>query len=956
MNKPSLIKTILWALIPIVLGVGLGFLSLGGAQAASTRALQIKQAFAETIDSISLEIGRLTDRTNQASAYRPIELPENASYFVTNPEETLDLSATSVVVGDANTGEIIYQKNPHSIYPIASVSKLMTALAALEHMDQSKATKASRKALSTLGERGKLRINETIRLGDLLYPLLLVSSNDAAEVIAEEYNRNAFIGLMNKEAASIGLENTSFEDPSGLSPNNISSAFDLFQLTSYLFNYHQVVFDITKLQTYTDGKRTWNNINPFSDHRAFIGGKTGFTNAAGRTGVYVFSLSVPGFENRNIAISLLQSDDRTGDINKILQYIENNIEYNYTSIIEARTNGVTTLGFVGDIMMDRGVESSVKNNFGGDFSRLFKNAKQIQEADILFGNLEGPISDKGRNVGSRFSFRMDPIVATTLKKAGFDIVSFANNHVGDWSIDAFTDTLSRLQNAGILFTGAGDTYQDAVEPTIIEKNGTKIGYLAFTDVGPTWMEATSQTAGTVLANDENLDQIILNADEKVDFLITSFHWGNEYVEFNQRQENLAHKAIDNGSDLVIGHHPHVEQAIEYYNEVPIAYSLGNFIFDQYFSEETMRGLYLEVDISSNNIQDLRVYDSFQDTDYSIREITRRQRTAPLEIRELDENRHEFKETLESFDGEVLGEQSEQQTIIQSARTNNPNYYHLWLPDTVHLSLAAGQTLRKRVKKNLDSVLTQFDLYGTQLIDPSQATIDWETLTKQDPGTAAKTLLEQDSPVFIIVRDSNKSVTRLEKLLSAIQDLQMQTFEATILQNPTCEMPDVIYEDIVFEKDAPLPNDFIPADLVSITNTVPTKEGRNLCLTKDAAHAFVSMYNKALQDGVTLTPTSAFRSYAIQDYLYEQWREKNPDAILKAVAHPGESEHQLGTAIDITSPDINNYSASRLFTQTKEYTWLRNHAHHFGFYLSYPEGSEEETGYIFESWHWRYLGK
>ena len=262
----------------------------------------------------------------------------------------------------------------------------------------------------------------------------------------------------------------------------------------------------------------------------------------------------------------------------------------------------TRLAFVGDMMLDRSVRTSVVKNFGGDYNQLFTNLTELKGADILFANLEGDVSDIGNNVGSKYSFRMDPAILPAISNAGFDIVSFANNHVGDWNWAAFKDTLKRLSDIGILQTGAGDTKAGAETPTIIEKNGVRFGFIGFSDVGPDWIRATDTNPGILLASDPHLADIIKRAKEKSDVLIASFHWGTEYNKLhNSRQESLAHIAIDNGADMVIGHHPHVIEDIEIYKDKPIVYSLGNFIFDQNFSPETRKGLMLSVSIEEGKV-------------------------------------------------------------------------------------------------------------------------------------------------------------------------------------------------------------------------------------------------------------------------------------------------------------------------------------------------------------------
>lgn len=267
-----------------------------------------------------------------------------------------------------------------------------------------------------------------------------------------------------------------------------------------------------------------------------------------------------------------------------------------------------TLVFVGDIMMDRGVRRSIEKNFSGDYHALFKNTSYIKDADIAFANLEGPVGVTGRRVGSEYSFHMDPSALTAVRDAGFDIVSFANNHVGDYAQTGFEESLSELQKNSILYAGAGITYADATTPRIITVRGLKVGFLAATDVGPNWMKATDAHAnmpaqpGILLATDPNLSNIITDAKAQVDVLVMSFHWGIEYSSANARQASLAHRVIDAGADIVVGAHPHVMQKTETYKGKPIFYSLGNFIFDQYFSPYTLEGMVGEVSIDPKTKQ------------------------------------------------------------------------------------------------------------------------------------------------------------------------------------------------------------------------------------------------------------------------------------------------------------------------------------------------------------------
>lgn len=267
-----------------------------------------------------------------------------------------------------------------------------------------------------------------------------------------------------------------------------------------------------------------------------------------------------------------------------------------------------TLSFVGDIMLARGVKNVVTKYFNSDYVSFLQTPviAELATADILFANLEGPVSDRGRNVGSKFSFRFDPLVVPALKSAGFDIVSIANNHMGDWTKTAFEDTITHLRENGILFAGGGMTKQEAIQPTIIEIKDTKIGFLGFTDVGPNWLAATNTSAGILLASDPEFEMIITKAKEKVDILVVSVHGGEEYKPHTNRQARIYRSAIDAGADMIVGHHPHVSQDYEWYNNGFIAYSLGNFIFDQYFSAETMQGDTLTVTIEDKKLKSTKV--------------------------------------------------------------------------------------------------------------------------------------------------------------------------------------------------------------------------------------------------------------------------------------------------------------------------------------------------------------
>jgi poly-gamma-glutamate synthesis protein (capsule biosynthesis protein) len=264
----------------------------------------------------------------------------------------------------------------------------------------------------------------------------------------------------------------------------------------------------------------------------------------------------------------------------------------------------TTLMFVGDIMLSRAVGDKMKklNDWNWPFEKI---AEYLVSADLLFGNLEGPISARGRNVGSEYSFRADPDAVEGLKYAGFDVLSVANNHIGDWTKDAMEDTFAILKKNGIEHAGAGANSHEAHSAKIKEVNGIKFGFLAYTALGAKYTEAQASSSGVAWLDKEKMIEDITEAKKSSDVLIVSLHFGEEYKQkSNLLQQDIAHAAIDAGASLVIGHHPHVVEEAEQYRGGFIAYSLGNFIFDQSFSKETMQGLLLKVSFEGMDIKNI----------------------------------------------------------------------------------------------------------------------------------------------------------------------------------------------------------------------------------------------------------------------------------------------------------------------------------------------------------------
>jgi len=252
---------------------------------------------------------------------------QTPSYILKKSINLVPITADAYLVADLDTGEVIVEKNKDQIYPIASVTKLTTALVSLDLIKPEEIVEVSGRAIDTYGTSGNLRKGEKLSASTMLYPLLLESSNDAAEALAEKAGRPLFIQKMNEKVKSLEMNSTRFEDPSGLSQDNVSSPSDLFKLARYIYFNKKSVLDITREKTHQEGRHTWANNNNLIGLNYYIGGKNGYTDEAQRTLVSIFSVPLSEFENRTVALVLLKSDDRKKDANNILNYLVKNVSF-----------------------------------------------------------------------------------------------------------------------------------------------------------------------------------------------------------------------------------------------------------------------------------------------------------------------------------------------------------------------------------------------------------------------------------------------------------------------------------------------------------------------------------------------------------------------------------------------------------------------------------------------------
>lgn len=264
---------------------------------------------------------------------------------------------------------------------------------------------------------------------------------------------------------------------------------------------------------------------------------------------------------------------------------------------EAASPDEISILFAGDILFDDGyaVMGTMRQN-GGDISAGIapEVISLMQEADIMMLNNEFPYSDRGTStVGKQFTFRAKPSTVSYLNDLGVDLVSLANNHAYDYGEEAFLDTMTVLEEAGVAYVGAGRNLEEARHPVYYIVNDMKIAFVAATQIErsdyPDTKGATETSAGVFRCwNGADLLDTIREAKENSDLVIAYLHWGTENEPMpDWAQEKQALEVAEAGADLIIGAHPHCLQPVDVIQGVPVVYSLGNFWFN---SKEVPTGM------------------------------------------------------------------------------------------------------------------------------------------------------------------------------------------------------------------------------------------------------------------------------------------------------------------------------------------------------------------------------
>lgn len=252
-----------------------------------------------------------------------------------------------------------------------------------------------------------------------------------------------------------------------------------------------------------------------------------------------------------------------------------------------------TLVAVGDLLMHQDVKRAAVHTPGG-FQALWADLDPIfKGADLVFGNLESPIAPVSGAPGRPFVFNAPAELPTALRASGFALLSTANNHAYDQGSQGVLETLERLESAGLMAVGSGRDRQQAEAPRILERQGIKIAFLAYTDLFNIDLNREGKGPWVARLREDQATEAVRSARTLADLVIVSLHWGQEYEHKPQaRQREMAAKLIEAGADLIIGHHPHVLQPLEWIKakgrKGAVAFSLGNFISNQDRKYESSR--------------------------------------------------------------------------------------------------------------------------------------------------------------------------------------------------------------------------------------------------------------------------------------------------------------------------------------------------------------------------------
>lgn len=261
---------------------------------------------------------------------------------------------------------------------------------------------------------------------------------------------------------------------------------------------------------------------------------------------------------------------------------------------QCKQEGQVVVCFTGDVLLDRGVRTQIEKR-GADYL-LDSVAPVFQSADATVVNLECPVTTRVSPVNKRFIFRADPEWMPALRQAGITHAAMANNHTVDQGYKGLEDTYTHLIANHITPIGYGNSQHEACQPVFIRRNGIEIALFNSVLLPlENWVYLEDEK-GVCQATVNTLVEYIqkLKKERPECYIVTMLHWGVEYhAHPTPFQRGDAYRLIDAGTDVVIGHHPHVIQQEEIYKDKPIFYSLGNFVFDQ-TKPETVQSVIVQI--------------------------------------------------------------------------------------------------------------------------------------------------------------------------------------------------------------------------------------------------------------------------------------------------------------------------------------------------------------------------
>lgn len=264
------------------------------------------------------------------------------------------------------------------------------------------------------------------------------------------------------------------------------------------------------------------------------------------------------------------------------------------------SSATATLLFVGDIMLSRGVEY-VAPKYADKLFPFQLIASTTQDADLTIGNLETPITSKGPYmVPYSLVFNSNPKYIERLRQAGFDILSSANNHSLDQGEKGLRETIKYIKDEGMTDLGVGEDCHKGVIKNI---KGITFGFLAYSY---TAYNSGGQAPSELVCDWSDFEKVksdVKNLKTQVDHVVVLSHTGIEYsTEPTEADKEKMHQLIDLGASAVVGAHPHVVQEVEKYEGGVIAYSLGNFIFDNQENPETEKGLMVKLEFNKTDLK------------------------------------------------------------------------------------------------------------------------------------------------------------------------------------------------------------------------------------------------------------------------------------------------------------------------------------------------------------------